>query len=280
MIGRKRKTYKPSQGAAAVVTGAASGIGRGFAYEIVRRGGSVICVDVDEQGAKAVAEELSSLGEGRAIGYQCDVSDAAQMETLANKADELLGRPITLLINNAGVWVGGPMGKVSLEDWRWCLDVNLWGVIHGCHFFTPKFKALGYGGIINVASIAGFTAVPSFTTYNVTKSAVMSLSETLAVELTGTDIQVTALCPSAVKTNVVANGRLSERTSKMANKVIGTSVFSETPEQVARTSLNALDRRDMYIMPQFDSRLLWRLKRFAPRTYAKIIGEVYKSNSA
>ncbi len=275
MIG-KRKTYLPSRSAAAVVTGAASGIGRGMAYEIVRRGGSVICADIDEQGAMRTAQELSELGEGRALGYACDVRDASQMEKLADEADGLLGRPVTLVVNNAGVWVGGRIGEVSLEDWRWCLDVNLWGVIHGCHFFAPKLRELGYGGIVNVASVAGFAAVPSFTTYNVTKSAVVSLSETLAAELTGTQVHVTTLCPSAVKTNIIDNGKLPSGTGRFASNVMGKWMFSETPDQVARQTLDALDRKQLYIMPQFDSRLVWRLKRYAPRLYARAVGEVYR----
>ncbi|HCW88820.1 MAG TPA: short-chain dehydrogenase, partial [Marinobacter sp.] len=194
----KRKTLKPSEGAAALVTGAGSGIGRSFAYEIVRRGGSVICADIDPERAEETARTLSELGEGRAVAYTCDVGSEKQMATLAEEAESLLGRPVTLVINNAGVGVGGPIGEVPLKDWRWCLKVNLWGVIHGCHFFAPKLRELGYGGIINVASAAGFGAAPEMSAYNVTMSAVLSLSETLAAELTGTGVHVSALGPTVV----------------------------------------------------------------------------------
>ena len=276
---KQRKIFKPSESAAAVVTGAASGIGRSFAYEIIRRGGSVICADVNEQGAKEVAAELSELGQGLAIPYGCDVRDAKQVEQLAEEADSLLQRPVSLLVNNAGVWVGGRMGEVSLEDWHWCVDVNLWGVIHGCHFFTPKLRNLGHGGIINVASVASYAAVPTFTTYNVTKAAVAALSETMAAELTGTDINITVLCPTAVKTNIIENGNLPSETGNLASNIMGKWMFSESPDEVARQTLTALDKKQLYMMPQFDSRLVWRMKRYAPNLYTKAVGEIYRLNT-
>jgi short-subunit dehydrogenase len=161
-------------------------------------------------------------------------------------------------------------------DWRWCLDVNLWGVIHGCHYFVPKFKAQGCGGIINVASVAGYAAVPSFTAYNVSKTAVVALSETLAAELAGQGVQVTVLCPTAVKTNIIENGNLPQGTGSFASSIMSKWVFSETADAVAKQTLDALDRKKLYVMPQMDSRLVWRLKRFAPRLYEKALGEVYR----
>ena len=195
----KKQPLPPSRNAAAVVTGAGSGIGRSFAYELARRGGAVICVDINEERAEQVVASLQALG-SQAIAYRCDVGDAKQMEALSDEAEKLLGRPVTLVINNAGVGLGGPIGAVSLEDWQWCMNVNLWGVIHGCHFFAPKLRDLGYGGIINVASAAAFGAAPEMSTYNVTKAGVLALSETLAAELTGTGVRVTALCPTSSTT--------------------------------------------------------------------------------
>jgi len=268
------KPNKISQQAAAVVTGAGSGIGKSFAYEISRRGGSVLCVDIDEVSANKTAAMLKKMG-SHAVPYQCDVGDPDAMHDLAENAENLLGRPTTLVINNAGVGVGGAIGDVSLEDWRWCMNVNLWGVIHGCHFFGPKLKSLGYGGIINVASAAAFGAAPEMSAYNVTKSGVLALSETLAAEFTGTGVHISALCPTLVPTNIIRNGRIDEGKKDWGTKAMR-YLSMTTSDAVAKRSLNTLDKGGLYILPQIDARIAWRAKRLAPRLYAKTVGEIYK----
>ncbi|MFZ5699574.1 MAG: SDR family NAD(P)-dependent oxidoreductase [Pseudomonadota bacterium] len=268
------KGQKPSRGAAAVVTGAGSGIGRSFAYEIAKRGGAVLCVDIRKERAEETAETLRGLNT-HAVAYECDVGNAGQMAALSEQSEELLGRPVTLIVNNAGVGLGGQIGEVSLEDWHWCMNVNLWGVIHGCHFFAPKLKALGYGGIINVASAAGFAAAPEMSTYNVTKSGVMSLSETLSAELTGTGVKVTVLCPTVVPTNIVNDGRLPSYRAEFA-KTAMTKFALTNSDAVARKTLDALDKGQMYMLPQIDGQIAWMFKRIAPRLYARSLGEAYR----
>ncbi|CBL45343.1 Short-chain dehydrogenase [gamma proteobacterium HdN1] len=270
----KKQPLPPSRNAAAVVTGAGSGIGRSFAYELARRGGAVICADINEERAEQVAACLKTLG-SKAIARRCDVGDAKQMEALSDEAEKLLGRPVTLVINNAGVGLGGPIGEVPLDDWHWCMNVNLWGVIHGCHYFAPKLRDLGYGGIINVASAAAFGAAPEMSTYNVTKAGVLALSETLAAELAGTGVKVTALCPTVVPTNIVNDGKLPERRREFARSAM-TRFALTTADKVARQTLDALDRGELYVLPQIDGRLAWRFKRLMPRLYARTVGETYR----
>ena len=270
----KKQPLPPSRNAAAVVTGAGSGIGRSFAYELARRGGAVICADINEERAEQVAASLKALG-SKAIARRCDVGDAKQMEALSDEAEKLLGRPVTLVINNAGVGLGGPIGEVPLDDWHWCMNVNLWGVIHGCHYFAPKLRDLGYGGIINVASAAAFGAAPEMSTYNVTKAGVLALSETLAAELAGTGVKVTALCPTVVPTNIVNDGKLPERRREFARSAM-TRFALTTADKVARQTLDALDRGELYVLPQIDGRLAWRFKRLMPRLYARTVGETYR----
>lgn len=269
----RKQPLPPSQNAAAVVTGAGSGIGRSFAYELARRGGVVICSDINEARAEQVAASIQALG-SKAIPHRCDVGDAKEMAALSDEAEKLLGRPVTLVINNAGVGLGGPIGEVSLEDWHWCMNVNLWGVIHGCHYFAPKLRDLGYGGIINVASAAAFGAAPEMSTYNVTKAGVLALSETLAAELAGTGVNVTALCPTVVPTNIVQDGKLPEKRREFARSAM-TRFALTTADKVARQTLDALDRGELYMLPQIDGRMAWRFKRLMPRLYTRIVGETY-----
>lgn len=269
-----KKAKKLSSGSAAVVTGAGSGIGRSFAYEIAKRGGAVLCVDLRKERADETAESLKILG-AHAVAYTCDVGNASQMAELADKSEALLGRPVTLVVNNAGVGLGGQIGDVTLEEWHWCMNVNLWGVIHGCHFFAPRLKALGYGGIINVASAAGFAAAPEMSTYNVTKAGVMSLSETLSSELTGTGVKVTVLCPTVVPTNIVNDGKLPAYRAEFAKSAMTKFALTDSDE-VARKTLDALDKGQLYMLPQLDGRIAWMFKRIAPRIYARSLGEAYR----
>ena len=269
-----KQPLPPSRNAAAVVTGAGSGIGRSFAYELARRGGVVICSDINEARAEQVAASIQALG-SKAIPHRCDVGDAEEMAALSDEAEKLLGRPVTLVINNAGVGLGGPIGEVSLEDWHWCMNVNLWGVIHGCHYFVPGFKQQGGGAIINVASAASFTAAPEMSAYNVTKAGVRALSETLYAELRKDNIRVNVLCPTLVPTNIIKDGRIPARYSKLADNMLMNYAMT-TSDAVAKLTLNRLDKGELYTTPQVDAKLFWLMKRAAPNLYADMLGLSYK----
>ena len=268
------KPLKPSQKAAAVVTGAGSGIGKSFAYEIARRGGSVLCVDIDMKAAKETAAMLEELGT-HAIPYKCDVGNEKAMEKLAGLSEELLERPVTLVVNNAGVGAGGPIGEMPLKGWQWIVKVNLWGVVHGCHFFAPKLKALGHGGIINVASAAAFGSAPEMGAYNLTKAGVLALTETLAAELVGTGVKTTALCPTFVPTNIIENSRISSEQKELGAKAMEKLSMTNS-DKVARQTLSALDKGQLYMLPQIDAKVAWRIKRMAPAAYSRGIGEIYR----
>lgn len=261
---------KRSRDAAAVITGAGSGIGAAFAVELAKRGGRVVCSDIDEVSASATAGTIIAQG-GEATSLRCDVAQVDDVEVLAKEAQSWFGGPPTVVINNAGVGAGGlPIGEVSLDDWNWVLNVNLWGPINGCHVFTPILREAGYGGIINVASAAAFGAAPGMAAYNVSKAGTLSLSETLAAELSGTDVNVTVLCPTFVKTNIVDAGRITDKSTQMADRLMRWIGFS--PERVARMCLDTMDRGGLYCMPQPDARIGWGIKRFTPTVYTRAAG--------
>lgn len=275
MFGRNDKT---SRNAFAVVTGAGSGIGRAFSEELARRGGAVVCADINLDTAQETVDRITRAG-GRAWAVQCDVSVQAQVEALAEQADALLPEPVNLVINNAGVGVGGkPIGEISLDDWHWTMGINLWGVIHGCHVFAPRLKAQGYGGIINVASSASFAAGPLMGPYNVTKAGVLALSETLAAETSGTGVNVTVLCPTVVNTNIFTSGRIDAGVTPLMNKIV--ELTGVSAEGVALTTLKALDRGQLYVLPQLDARMIWRAKRYLPATYTRGAGLLSRLASA
>lgn len=268
------RAAKSSQNAYAVVTGAGSGIGRSFALELVKRNGAVVCADINLESAKETVALIEQQG-GTAYAVKCDVAKAAQVKKLAEQSEQLLGHPVTLVINNAGVGLGGKFDELSLDDWKWCMDINLWGVIHGCHYFVPGFKQQGRGAIINVASAASFTAAPEMSAYNVTKAGVRALSETLFAELKRDNIHVNVLCPTLVPTNIIKDGRIPERYSKLADHALMNYAMT-TSDSVAKLTLNRLDKGELYTTPQVDAKLFWMMKRASPDLYARFLGFSYR----
>lgn len=261
---------QPSRGANAVITGAGSGIGRAFALEIARRGGAVVVSDVNLETAQETVAQVEAAG-GRAWALHCDVTSLEAVQHMADEAERLLAAPVDLVINNAGVGVGGkPIGDIAMADWEWTVGINMWGVVYGCHVFAPKLKALGRGGIINVCSSASFAAAPLMGPYNLTKAAVLALSETLAAETAGTGVSVTALCPTVVKTNIFQAGRIDASATPLMNKLVAWTGVSA--DGVVTKTLNALDRGELYVLPQLDARMIWRAKRFIPATYTRGAG--------
>lgn len=265
---------KPSYNSYAVITGAGSGIGRSFALELSKRGGAVVCADINLTTAQETVDLIKQQG-GTAYAAQCDVTKAEQVQNLADEAEKLLQHPVTLVINNAGVGLGGKFDDMSLEDWQWCMNINLWGVIYGCQAFVPKFKTHKKGAIINVSSAASFGAAPEMSVYNVTKAGVLALSETLSAELNKDNIRVNVLCPTLVPTNIIKSGRIPGRYSKLADYALMNLAFT-TSDKVAKLTLNRLDKGKLYTVPQIDARLFWRLKRTSPAAYAKFLGFSYK----
>jgi len=190
-------------GKVAVVTGAASGIGRALAQRFAKAGMKVVLADVEPTALEEAAGEIEASG-AKAIAVRTDVSKAADVERLARAAVDAFGT-VHVVCNNAGVVIGAFSWMFTVADWEWVLGVNLWGVIHGVRVFTPILLAHGdEGHIVNTASMAGMISGPGMAIYNVSKHGVVTLSETLHHELTmlGSKVRVSVLCPGFVNTRI------------------------------------------------------------------------------
>jgi NAD(P)-dependent dehydrogenase (short-subunit alcohol dehydrogenase family) len=251
-----------------VITGAGSGFGRALALHLARRGAALVLSDVDVPGCEETARLAIAAGAKSAKSVRCDVTKLAEVEALAAACDG----GVDLVVNNAGVASGGAVGESSLDDWRWTIDVDLWGVIHGCHVFLPLLKKQGSGHVLNVASAAGLLSAPNMGAYNVAKAGVVALSETMAAELAKTKVGVTVLCPTFFRTNIAKNGRFADaKTRAAAEKLVD---GGKDADDIARAAIAAVEKRQLYCVPIADGRWFWRVKRASPETFRKLAGLV------
>jgi len=258
----------------AVVTGAGSGLGRALALDLARRGASLVVSDIDPSTAEATAELVR--GErARAEVIPCDVTDREAVFALVRQAEERLGG-IDFLANNAGVAVGGPFDEISIEDWRWAVDINLWGVIYGCQAAVPKMRAQRRGYILNVASAAGLLAPPAMSAYNVTKAGVVSLSETLYAEYKPEGIHVAVLCPTFFRTNIVEAGRGATTPKEDAQVIRWMERSKVQAPEVAKEAIDAVRDGKLYVQPMRDGRMAWRLKRTAPQRFYDSLSKAHE----
>jgi NAD(P)-dependent dehydrogenase (short-subunit alcohol dehydrogenase family) len=201
------------KGKTAVLTGAGSGFGLECARMGARLGMNLVLVDVQQDALDKASAEMQAAG-AAVLARQVDVSDAAQMQALAQAVEQRFGAP-HFVFNNAGVGSGGLVWENSVRDWEWVLGVNLWGVIHGVRLFTPMMLAAAkadpayQGHIVNTASMAGLLTAPNMGIYNVSKHAVVSLSETLYqdLKLVSDQISASVLCPYFVPTGISQSHR-------------------------------------------------------------------------
>ncbi|WP_328969618.1 SDR family oxidoreductase [Streptomyces sp. NBC_00239] len=253
-----------------LVTGAASGIGRATAFAFAEAGARVVAVDRDAEGAARTAEMARLLGAQEAWGEVTDVSDEQAMEKLAAKVAAEYGI-VDVLVNNAGIGLSGSFFDTTAEDWKKVLDVNLWGVIHGCRIFGRQMADRGQGGhIVNTASAAAYLPSRSLPAYSTSKAAVLMLSACLRAELAGKSIGVSAICPGIVNTNITATTRFAgsdaaeeKRKQQRSSRLYGLRNFP--PEKVADAILRAVVRNTAVVPVTPESRGALRMSRFTPR---------------
>jgi NAD(P)-dependent dehydrogenase (short-subunit alcohol dehydrogenase family) len=250
----------------AVVTGAGSGLGRAFCRELCRRGARVLASDVSLELAERTVASVRQLG-GTAYASECDVSQLANVQALAASADTHLGGA-DLLINNAGVGVSGRVGEVPIDDWTWLMSINLWGAIHGCHVFVPRFRVQRSGAVLNVASAAGLLAPPELAAYNVSKAGIIALSETLSQELAEDGISVTVLSPTFFRSNFIGASRSHNQAMLRLGELLVQNSRLNT-DRIARTALDAVASGRLHVLVGAQGRWLWRLKRLVPEGFTR-----------
>ncbi|WP_336321101.1 SDR family oxidoreductase [Streptomyces lavendofoliae] len=261
-----------------LVTGAAGGIGRATALAFAEAGARVVAVDRDAEGAARTAATARLAGAPDAWAEVVDVGDEQAMEKLADKVAREYG-VVDVLVNNAGIGLSGPFLETTSDDWKKVLDVNLWGVIHGCRIFGRRMAERGQGGhIVNTASAAAFQPSRMLPAYSTSKAAVLMLSECLRAELADRGIGVTAVCPGIVNTGITATARFAgvsgdeeKRRQKKAARMYGLRGYP--PEKVADAILRAVARNEAVVpvTPEaHGARLLSRLAPGALRRLARL----------
>ncbi len=251
----------------AFVTGAGSGFGRALSLGLARRGYTTAVTDINMDGAEETVKLAAQAG-GRAVAARVDVTRPEDLESAAERFFSEWGG-VDLLINNAGVAAAGKIDEVSLEDWHWIVDINLFSVIHGCRAFIPRMRAQGGGHIINVASLAGIASLQLMGSYNATKAAVISITETLKGELHPDNIGVTVVCPSFFKTNLIDRFRGPDDLRQAGQQLLDAGKL--TADQIAEETLAAMEANRLYVVPHRAGRLIWRFKRFAPELCFRLL---------
>ena len=260
-----------------VITGGGRGIGRACALEFAREGADVVVADIDDAAAKETVERVETLGVA-AWAYHLDVADADAWETFAAQL-RAEHRVPDVIVNNAGIGMGGPFLATSVADWQRILDVNVWGVIHGSRVFGAQLVERGQGGqIVNIASAAAYSPSKIYPAYATTKAAVLMLTECLRAELAGDGIGVTAICPGFVdtdisRTTVHVGVDDAEQERRRDHAVAAYKRRNYTPERLAKHAVRAASRNTPVAPISAEAKALRAITRFAPalgRQLAKV----------
>ena len=254
----------------AVITGSGSGIGRAVAIALAKKGVMVHLVDLRQERIMAMLDELSF--DTNIWGYTIDVTVPEQLEQLATTFTE-----VDILINCASILHQGKIATATNKELHQVMDVNLWGVIHSIKAFLPQMSNRKQGGhIINIASIAGLISAPEMSLYNASKCAILGLSESLAIELAPNKIQVAAICPGSVNTNLSQDG-LFASDSTVAQTLRRTIHSGVDPDQVALDIIQVIESSSLFKLScvELHWQILWLCKRMFPSLYPKFASIFY-----
>jgi NAD(P)-dependent dehydrogenase (short-subunit alcohol dehydrogenase family) len=245
-----------------------------MALDLASRGASVVISDIDPSSAEQTATQVRAL-HSQAEVIPCDVTDRDAVFALIEESDKRLGG-VDFIANNAGVAVGGPFEEISIEDWRWAVDINLWGVIYGCQAAVEKMRPRGRGYIVNIASAAGLLAPPAMSAYNVTKAGVVSLSETLFAEYKAQGIRVAVVCPTFFRTSIIESGRGATSKKEDAQVIRWMERSKVQAADVAKAAIDSVRDGKLYVQPMRDGRMAWRLKRTSPQRFYESLSRAHQ----
>jgi NAD(P)-dependent dehydrogenase (short-subunit alcohol dehydrogenase family) len=264
------------QGRTAVVTGAASGIGRAIATSLARRGCHLALADVDDDGLQRTAAEIITSGV-RVSRHHLDVADAGAVAAFPPRVTaEHAG--VDILVNNAGVALGGSFEQVEEADFEWLFAINFWGVVRMTRAFLPLLHNSEEARIVNISSVFGLIAPPGQTAYSASKSAVRGFSESLRHELARTNIGVTVVHPGGVATSISKNARVAQGISEeeVAERRKRAEAFLRLPPEVAgEVIVRGVESRRERVLVGADAKRIALVERLMPVTYWNILGRAF-----
>lgn len=256
----------------AVVTGAGSGIGRALAQQLANRGCILALADINLENLEQTRTLLSDCA-GECSCHVLDVADASAFQTFAENVRQMHGA-VHVVINNAGVALVDTIENMSYEDFHWVMNVNFWGVVHGCKFFLPYLRESDEGHIVNISSVFGLMSLPKQSAYNASKFAVKGFTESLKMELAGSPIGVTCVHPGGIRTSIVENARVRTESLEITRDEL-LARFDDaaitTPERAATLIIRSIENNRRRLLIGRDARLIDFIVRIFAGSYEKIL---------
>jgi len=265
----------------AVVTGAGSGIGRALAQQLAAAGSALALADIDEAG---LLETRQSLQKKSAL-VTTHVLDVADEEGVRSFAEDVSKRHerVTLLINNAGVALEGTFEEISLDDFRWLMNINFWGTVYGVRYFLPMLKREKRAHIVDISSVFGLIAPPGQAAYSASKFAVRGFTECLRHELARTTVHVSCVHPGGIRTAIARHARVGAGVKKNSFEekvVLFEKMLRTSPEEAAARILRGVERSEPRILIGSDARQIDFVQRLRPATYWKTMAKAFAKIAA
>jgi NAD(P)-dependent dehydrogenase (short-subunit alcohol dehydrogenase family) len=258
-----------------LITGANSGFGKAMAMHFGQKGWRVAVTGRRPDAVHAAAEEVRRAGAAEVLEMKIDVARSEDFEAAARIIGERWGG-LDILVNNAGIMDSAKLHEITLEQWHRIVDINLWGVIHGCHAFVPMLIRQQSGYVLNMASSAGLFALPEMAHYSVPKAAVIALSETMKAELGRYGIGVTVSCPAAFSSDILnKEGVDTSRSVTLRSLDKDQQTGRHTSESVAAHAIRNMERNHLYDIAHDSMEVLWLIKRLMPETIYRLFAWMY-----